>query len=60
MPDAQTPAVIPGSAEEFLEGGGGSWRDCCSADDEHIGDHASAHQALPESGERPFELRSVE
>jgi hypothetical protein len=31
----------------------------CSADDEHIGDHASAHQAIAEVSERPFELRSV-
>jgi hypothetical protein len=33
---------------------------CCSADDKYIGDHASAHQALAEVGERPFELCSVE
>jgi hypothetical protein len=31
-----------------------------SADDEHIGDHASAHQAIAEVSERPFELCSVE
>ena len=31
-----------------------------SADDEHVGDYAPAHQAVPESSERSFELCPVE
>ena len=32
----------------------------CSADDEHVRDYASAHQALTKVSERSFELSPVE
>src|SRR5580692_3234746 len=32
----------------------------CPADDEHVGDYAPAHQAIPQGSERSFELFSVE
>jgi hypothetical protein len=39
---------------------GSAERHGCSADDEHVGDHALAYEAMTESGERSFELFPVE